>query len=254
MTLIRYYGRLIRQAGFSFAKGIALPFVRFKAVKGGDHEMIYPVNTYSPWLKDKEFRRIYKPASKYTLVDIWRCYELWDLVDQVSHVKGAIVEVGVWRGGTGAIMARRAEQLQIKEPVYLCDTWEGVVKTGAEDPYYHDGKHDDTSEGVVRKLIGEQGLTNVKLLKGIFPDDTGDQVVEKKLRLVHIDVDIYQSGADVLDWAWPRLSDEGVVVFDDYGCPATPGITQLVNERRAEDDRFFFHNANGHAVFVKRPV
>ena len=41
--------------------------------------------------------------------------------------------------------ARAPLQLGIAEPVYLCDTWEGVVKTGAVDTYYRDGKHDDTS-------------------------------------------------------------------------------------------------------------
>ena len=252
MKLLRYYGRLVRQSTYSFAKGLALPLMRRGAVKGGDHEMIYPVLTYSPWLNDPEFQAIYGAARKSTLVDIWRSYELWNLVDQVKKVDGAIVEVGVWRGGTGAMMARRAEQLGIKDTIYLCDTWEGVVKTGEHDPYYHDGKHDDTSREIVQKLVDEQGLTNVKLLKGVFPDETADQVSDKKLRLVHIDVDIYQSGADVLDWAWPKLSSGGVVVFDDFGCPGTPGITDLVNERRGEPDRFYFHNANGHAVFIKR--
>jgi O-methyltransferase len=43
MSLVRYYGRLARQSGFSIAKGVALPFVRGEAVRSGAHEMAYPV-------------------------------------------------------------------------------------------------------------------------------------------------------------------------------------------------------------------
>jgi O-methyltransferase len=252
MKLLSYYGRLARGAGYSVAKGIALPAVRRQAVAGGDHGMVYPVSTYSPWLTDERFQRVYARARRHTLVDEWRCYELWELVGQVAHVPGAILEVGAWRGGSGAILAQRATDLGIAEPVYICDTWEGIVKTGEIDRYYRDGKHDDASISDVRTLIDQLGLANVKLLQGIFPDETADQVGEERLRLVHIDVDVYRSAADVLDWAWERLSPEGVVVFDDYGCPATPGVTQLVNEVRSRDDRFFLHNLNGHAVFIKR--
>jgi len=44
------------------------------------------------------------------------------------------------------------------------------------------------------------------------------------------------------------------VIFDDYGCPATPGVTQFVNERRSEADRLVLHNLNGHAIMIKRPA
>jgi O-methyltransferase len=140
------------------------------------------------------------------------------------------------------------------ERVYLCDTWEGVVKTGPSDIYYHDGKHDDTSRQIVEKLVANMRLTNVDLLRGIFPDDTADQVTEEAIRLVHIDVDVYQSAKDVFEWAWPRLSEGGIVVFDDYGCPATPGVTEFVNEQRGVEDRLYLHNLNGHGILVKRPA
>ena len=188
-----------------------------------------------------------------TLVDIWRCYELWSLLGEMRDVPGAILEVGVWRGGSGRLMAKRAAELGFDDRVYLCDTWKGVVKTGAVDTYYRDGKHDDASnERSSTQLVADLGLNNVECLQGIFPDDTGDQVVDDTFRLCHIDVDVYQSAKDVLDWVWPRLSPNGVVVFDDYGFPACPGITQFVDEQRMLDDRLVLHNLNGHGLIVKR--
>jgi O-methyltransferase len=252
VSYARYYGRLIRESGYSVAKGAALPFVRREAVRSGAHAMSYPISSYAPWQADEDFQRIYRAVRKNTLVDVWRCYELWTMVGELREVPGAIVEVGVWRGGSGAIMATRAKALEIPDPVYLCDTWEGVVKTGELDTYYRDGKHDDTSREIVEALVQQLGLDNVELLQGVFPEETGDRIADRNLRLCHVDVDVYQSAKDVFDWAWERLSPGGLAVFDDYGFPACPGVTKFVDEQRGRADRLVLHNLNGHGIVVKR--
>jgi O-methyltransferase len=253
MSYSGYYLRIAREAGYSVAKGLALPLVRREAVATGSHAMSYPISTYSPWLTDEDFQRVYKAIRRHTLVDVWRCYELWQLLGEVTGVPGGVLEVGVWRGGTGALMARRAELLGIDDPIFLCDTWEGVVNSGVIDTYYHDGEHSDTSVKTVRELVERcTELGRVEVLKGMFPDETGGQIEDQVLRFVHIDVDVYQSAAATFSWAWPRLSVGGMVVFDDYGFPATPGVTQFVDEQRSEADRLFIHNLNGHAILVKR--
>jgi len=167
-----YYGRLLGRSSMSVAKGLALPFVRGDAVRSGSHGMAYPISTYAPWESDEGFRRVYRAVRRNTLVDVWRLYELWSLLEELADIPGSILEVGVWRGGSGALMARRAAELGFADTVYLCDTWQGVVKTGEVDTYYRDGKHDDTSREVVQALVDRLGLSNVKLLQGIFPDDT----------------------------------------------------------------------------------
>lgn len=252
MSYVKYYGRLARKASFSIAKGVALPFVRREAVRSGAHEMAYPISTYAPWQADQEFRRVYQSVQSNTMVDVWRCYELWSVLGELRGVPGDILEVGVWRGGTGALMAARATGLGLSDRVYLCDTWKGVVKTGLVDTYYRDGKHDDTSRETVEGLVRRMGLTNVELLQGVFPDETGDRIADRTFRLCHCDVDVYRSATDVLEWVWPRLSPAGVVVFDDYGFPACPGVTKLVDEQRMRDDRMVLHNLNGHGLVVKR--
>ncbi len=248
----RYYGGLLRRSSFSLAKGLALPFVRPEAVRSGAHAMAYPISTYAPWQADADFQQVYRSVKRHTLVDMWRCYELWSLLAELTDVPGSVLEVGVWRGGSGALMASRIASLGIADLVFLCDTWLGVVKTGPIDTYYRDGKHDDTSRKTVEALLADLRLTNVRLLEGTFPEDTGPEIADRTLRLCHIDVDVYQSASDVLDWAWPRLSSGGVVVFDDYGFPACPGVTRFVDEQRDREDRLVLHNLNGHGVVVKR--
>ncbi len=91
------------------------------------------------------------------------------------------------------------------------------------------------------------------MLVGIYPDDTGEQVPDP-LRLVHIDVDAYQSASEVLEHVCPRLSVGGIVVFDDYGFASCPGVTRLVDEQRAVPGRLVVQNLNGHAVLIKQPA
>ena len=65
---------------------MALPFFRREAMRSGAHEMAFPISTYAPWQADAEFRRAYAIIHKNTLVDIWRCYELWSLVGELRDV------------------------------------------------------------------------------------------------------------------------------------------------------------------------
>ena len=66
-----------------------------------------------------------------------------------------------------------------------------------------------------------------------------------------MDVDVYQSTAESLEWIWPRRVPGGIVVFHDYGTHGTEGVTPYVNEFANHSDRLFTHNVNGHAIFIK---
>lgn len=218
------------------------------------HELVIPLNsTYAPWHDDREFREVYDAVEGSTLVDQYKCYELWEQLGQLTHVEGDILEVGVWRGGTGVLMARRVQQLGTKARLLLCDTFQGVAKAGENDPWYKGGEHSDTSPDHVRGLANRLGV-DVELLVGMFPDETADQVEDVRLRLVHIDVDVYDSALDTLKWAWPRLNVGGVVIWDDYGSFQCEGVATLGRQLFAADlgeAGRLVHNINGHLLLFK---
>jgi O-methyltransferase len=243
---------MIRHRLKSFAARFGIDISRRRIVSGMHYGPIIPLATYSPWFDDREFMRTFRIAEKNTLVDIYRCHELWELVGQVADVPGALLEVGVWRGGTGAIIAARAKQLGMSKMTYLCDTFEGVAKAGAMDTTYRGGEHADTSQSMVEGLLQRLDLTNVEILKGIFPDDAKDALVDERFAFVHVDVDVYQSAKGVVEFCWPRMPVGGVVVFDDYGFWSCDGIPKLVGEYRGKEDRIVLHNLNGHAVMIKK--
>jgi O-methyltransferase len=215
------------------------------------YESIRPRATYAPWRDNADFQRVHDHLRGYTLVDRYRCFELWELVGQVSHLPGNILEVGVWRGGTGALIAARAMATATGKTVYLCDTFAGVVKATDKDTRYRGGEHADTTEEIVAALLARLEVENVRIVKGIFPDDSAQAMDREQFCFVHIDVDVFQSAKDVLDFVWPRMPVGGTVVFDDYGFISCDGISKLVNGYRGRPDMLVLHNLNGHAVLVK---
>jgi O-methyltransferase len=214
---------------------------------------IRPIAGYSPWASDEDFLAIHEIVKNHTLVDIYRLYELYSLIRQLRKLPaGDILEVGVWRGGSGALLAHTAMQSISDCQVFLADTFQGVVKAGGMDTKYVGGEHADTSEAIVTDLLtGQLHLNNYTILSGIFPDKTARQIEDRKFRLCHIDVDVYDSARDVNEWVWPRLVPGGMVVYDDYGFEPCVGVTRYVNEQLGLCDRLVLHNLNGHALVVK---
>jgi O-methyltransferase len=215
------------------------------------HQHILSYSTYSPWYDDRDFLEAYDIIRPNSLVDIYRCYELWNFIKKNSHLKGDILEVGVWRGGTGCLMGQAA-RLYSDCTVYLADTFAGVVKASEEDTLYEGGEHSDTTIETVKELAAKLKLSNIKIMKGIFPEEVNfaSQAAIPDIKLCHIDVDTYSSAKDVFEYIWPYMVKGGAVVFDDYGFWGCEGVTKLCNEISLKD-ACFIHNVNGHALFIK---
>jgi O-methyltransferase len=235
--------RLFKELGYNLSRiAPPAPDSRFSQPDYGE---VRPRATYSPWRTNDEFCRVYSLIRSSTLVDEYRCYELWLLAKQMNRLSGSFIEVGVWKGGTGCLLASATTK-----PIFLCDTFCGVVKAGPRDTYYKGGEHNDATEEEVRSLAGQLGVSErIKLLRGVFPEDTGS-LVNESLALCHIDVDVFESARDAYHKIWPLLVPGGVVVFDDYGFQGCEGVTSFVNEIPSRE-HLFIYNLNGHAILVK---
>lgn len=226
---------------------------RFSTLKPGySHAQVIPYASYAPWLDDKDFMELFnKIENSHTLVDIYRCYDLYALARQVAHVPGEIVEIGVWRGGTAAIVASVASATVSNKTIYLFDTFSGVAKASqTHDTFYTGGEHADTDIGIVQRLMHDLNLRH-EICVGIFPDAT-IEALPPQISFAHIDVDTYGSARDAFLAIWPRISLHGAIVFDDYGFFGCEGVTEAVQELlRTTKGIFFVHNLNGHAVLIK---
>lgn len=212
----------------------------------------HPLHSYpydAPWLTDEAFNKIYDSIREHTLVDRIRCYSHYLLMEQIAKLPGDILEIGTWRGGTAGIFT----QLAPNKTVYLADTFAGVVKS-SEWEHYKDKAHSDTSKELVVKFLEQDlGVSNYKILQGVFPEDTGHIVNGKKFSFVHIDVDVYRSAKETFDFIWENVVPGGIIAFDDYGfVTACSGVYKFVNEIKNDADKIFICNLNGHAYIIKR--
>jgi O-methyltransferase len=215
-----------------------------------DRELYRPL--YSPWLGQQgEFRRYYDIAAPKTLVPPDCCYVLYILLRQALHIQGDIWECGVYKGGTAAMMAAILKEKCPSKRLYLFDTFEGMPATDAVRDWHMKGNFSDTTLATVTSYIGYHDMCVIR--KGFIPE-TFAGLESAQIAFAHIDVDIYQSIKDCLEFIWPRLSPGGFVVFDDYGFPSCPGA-------RAAVDEFFQSKASiplclptGQAVIFKGAV
>jgi O-methyltransferase len=221
------------------------------------HALYISECTYAPWNFDQTFEKLYSLIKDNTLVDKNKIYLIYSYISQLCklNVRGGALEVGVWRGGVGAFIALAFKHFLGSEvEVFLADTYEGMPTTTEDDNFYRGGELADTSEAIVQKLAQSCQLNKVQILKGYFPDQTAHVIGSEAFAFVHIDVDIFESAAKTFDWAWPRLSDYGMVVFDDYGYSATEGVTNFVdNHIKNKPDAFFMFNMGGQALVIKLP-
>ena len=206
-----------------------------------------PSATYSPWESNQEFLQIYKKIKKYTTLDVMRLYELWYLDDQIKDLSGDYIEIGVYKGGSAALIAKKNS----KNKFFLCDTFQGVVGASEKDNKYLGGEHSDVTENDLESFFLSLKITNYEIIKGIFPESAKNKIEENKFKYCHIDVDTYLSAKNSFEFIWNKLEIGGIVIFDDYGFIGTEGVTEFVNEIKNLKNNLFFHNLNGHGIIIK---
>lgn len=207
---------------------------------------------FSPWLaQGDDFQRHYEIAAPRTLVSSDRCYVLYTLLMQAIHVEGDIWECGVYKGGTAAMIANILKSHGAWKKLYLFDTFEGMPDTNDKKDLHRKGDFADTSLESVQQYIQEPDLCIFR--KGFIPD-TFSGLESKKIAFAHLDVDIYRSILDCLEFIWPRLSFGAFVIFDDYGFPSCPGARRAVDEFFRAKTCFPLCLPTGQAVVFKGVV
>jgi O-methyltransferase len=218
------------------------------------HSIISPRANYSPWINDDKFQSVFNIAREYSLVDEYRMYELYQLSAQASLLDGDFIEVGVWRGGSSAVIQSVLIDRNFSNNFYIADTWDGVVKAGSDyDTRYVGGEHSDADLSHVHNLYDSLELPKPEILVGIFPDDHPNVNIQR-IAFLHSDVDAYQSTKDIIEWSLPKLVSGAIIVFDDYGFRGCEGVTKYVNDffNKYSEKFTFLHNINGHAILIKK--
>ena len=213
---------MIKSAIHSIFRAFGLDVIRLRG----------PRQEYPSDFRDEE-TDIIRKVRPWTMTSPERIYALIQAVRYVSAnaIPGAIVECGVWKGGSMAAVARTLVQVQdLKRDLYLFDTFEGMSEPTAKDIDYS-GKHasqvlseddgfrcGDAPLAGVRTVLHETGYPKKQIH---FVQGKVEQTVPRNapdsIALLRLDTDWYESTAHELVHLFPRLSRGGVIIVDDYG-------------------------------------
>src|SRR5262245_42377760 len=130
--------------------------------------------------------------------------------------EGAIVEIGVYQGGSAWHLAK------LGRPLYLYDTFTGIPHAGTLDTGNPVGKFSDTTVEAVRAAIPE-----ATVVPGVFPESLIDM---PPVGFCHADADNYLVTRDILIHMPPRMLRGGFILFDDFGVEDCQGCTKAVCE------------------------
>jgi hypothetical protein len=186
----------------------------------------------------------------YTMTTPARLYALIRAVEYVAarDLPGAVVECGVWRGGSMMAVALTLLRLgKTDRELYLYDTFSGMTAPTDEDTKKSGERAADllAEEGEDSDIWAIASLDEVReaVLSVGYPEERIHFVqgpVEERLpehapaeiALLRLDTDWYASTKHELVHLYPRLARGGVLILDDYGY--WQGARRAVDEYVAE--------------------
>ncbi len=170
------------------------------------------------------------PGYADTMIGLKRLDNLQYCLETVlaEGIEGDIIETGVWRGGACIFLRAVLAAYGIEDrKIFVADSFEGLPKPDA-DKYpadkgdkHHIHSYLAVSKEEVENNFRKYGLLDnqVVFLKGWFKD-TLPQAPIKKLSILRLDGDMYGSTMEALETLYPKLSNGGFCVIDDYALRA----------------------------------
>jgi Macrocin-O-methyltransferase (TylF) len=195
---------------------------------------------YLEVLEDPLFQRSVAETRFLTASDTARLANLWQLC-RMSRQEGTIVEVGAYRGGT----ALHLSNCRPGSRIFVCDTFDGYVSLPLEttldrrevswrEENADGGPFQDVNAEAVASLFRAKGRDAV-VLKGRFPaSDEAGQIQD--VIFAHVDVVLYQSCRDALEYLRPRALASAIFVVNDYR--RNTGIARAVGEFVAQHEEW----------------
>lgn len=220
-------------------------------VRVPDAELYRPL--FSPWEGAPEFEQFYQPIKDHTACSRDRCYFLWTTLRQALSLGGDVVECGVYRGGTALLEALTIRETSPsgRHKLHLFDSFEGMPQTAEGIDRFKQGDFSTTSADRVRELLSDFPFVEIHV--GFIPA-TFEGVRLEKVCWAHIDVDLFQSVKDCINFIYPRLCPGGIMVFDDYGFPSCPGARKAVDEAFANRPEVPICLPTGQCLIIKIPT
>jgi O-methyltransferase len=199
---------------------------------------------YSPDM-DEATIRLFESVQPYTMTGIARVAALRQAVQYVAknQIPGAIVECGVWKGGSMMAVAKTLLDCRAGDrELHLFDTFEGMTEPSDVDTDLGGVRASQWMEDSDKCCAGLDEVKRAMEITGYDPariryvkgkvEETIPSNAPERIALLRLDTDWYESTYHELVHLYPRLSVGGVLIIDDYG--HWQGARQAVDQYIAE--------------------
>lgn len=183
---------------------------------------------------DTHFSDIYKSCIDSTSIE--RMYALYKSIRHIieKEIDGDFVECGVASGGSCVLMAKTLLKLkQTDRKIYLYDTFEGMPRPTERDigidginliefwekhmKKFGKNRHSFSLDEVKKNMYSTgYPKKNLIFIKGLV-EKTIPKVTPKKISLLRLDTDYYESISHELKHLYPKVVNGGIIILDDYG-------------------------------------
>lgn len=195
----------------------------------------------------------YKFVFGLTMVPPERLFTLTKAIEHVlkHQIPGDLVECGVWRGGCSMHMVRVLHRMgEAERRVHLFDLfdipWPSFTKedrnlTEQLWTYRDLGLKSESELAITLEMVQENmKKTGVpeeryRFVRGMVEETLPDEAPEQ-IAILRLDTDLYNSTKHELEVLYPRLSEGGILIIDDYG--AWTGAKQATDEYIEENNLF----------------
>jgi hypothetical protein len=197
---------------------------------------------------EPDFLPFYEAIRPFSMSSPERLYNVHQAVKYIvaADIPGALIECGVWMGGTMMMVASTLVALGTTDRMlYLYDTYAGHPRPDPDldrDLYDHPAVADweretehgsrlwaDVSIDIVRSNIAS---TSYPMDRVVFVEGKVENTLlgtrPDQIALLRLDVDWYAPTIACMVHLYPRLCDHGVLIIDDYG--HYKGCRQAVDE------------------------
>jgi hypothetical protein len=176
----------------------------------------------------------------YTATTPLECIEIHNAVQAVQKIPGEMAEVGVYLGGTAAVMLNASHGKHL----HLFDTFAGLPESG---DYLKQGEYAGSRESVEHTLVAYKD--RITLHPGLFPKESGHFAQHLRFSFVHLDMDLYDGTLDALRFFWPRMNPVGILLSHDY--PQISGVVRAFQEFFADQPEAFIPLSGQQCLAVK---
>jgi len=136
--------------------------------------------------------------------------QIYSITRDTAKVPGDLAEVGVYTGASAKLVC----EAKGNRILHLFDTFQGLPELSDADTkwQFHKNQYSCSLNDVKSYL---HDYMNVYFYEGFFPQ-TATPVMNTKFSLVHLDVDLYESTKNGLNFFYPRMNPGGIIISHDY--------------------------------------